>query len=65
MQMTTVWILVVMAFVLGVLAVVAYSLFVMSPFARHADHYRDPQTGRRQWQSPHLDSRDEFERGEV
>jgi hypothetical protein len=41
-----------MAFVIGVLVVVAYALFEMSPFAHHEDRYREP--GERQ-QSPHLD----------
>jgi len=41
-----------MAFVLGVLAVVAYALFEVSPFAHHEDRYHEP--GQRQ-QSPHLD----------
>ena len=34
------------------LAVVAYSLFEMSPFARHADLFRDPMTGKRIGESP-------------
>ena len=41
-----------MAFVVGVLAVVAYALFELSPFARHDDRYHEP--GERQ-QSPRLD----------
>jgi hypothetical protein len=53
---------VAMAFVLVVLAVVAYGLFELSPFARHVDQLRDPRTGRRRWESPHLETRDEFER---
>jgi hypothetical protein len=65
MKMTVVWTLIVLAFVVGVLAVVAYGLYELSPFAHHADSYRDPRTGARQRQSPHLDSRDDFERGEV
>jgi hypothetical protein len=39
-------------FVLAVLAVVAYALFEISPFAHHADRYHEP--GERQ-QSPRLD----------
>jgi hypothetical protein len=62
--MTVLWILVVLIFVLGVLAVVAYGLFAMSPFAKHTEHYRDPRTGVRQWPSPHLESRDDFEKAE-
>jgi hypothetical protein len=41
-----------MAFVLAILAIVAYSLFELSPFAHHADRYHEP--GQRQ-ESPHLD----------
>ena len=41
-----------MAFVLAILAVVAYALFELSPFAHHADRYHEP--GQRQ-ESPHLD----------
>ena len=41
-----------MAFVFATLAVVAYALYEMSPFAHHADRYHEP--GQRQ-QSPHLD----------
>jgi hypothetical protein len=43
------------AFVLGTLAVVAWALFEMSPFARHKDQFRDPRTGERRGTSPHLD----------
>jgi hypothetical protein len=46
---------VVLAFVLAVLSVVAYALFELSPFAHHADRFRDPRTGKRRWESPHLD----------
>ncbi len=40
------------AFVLGTLAVVGWSLFEMSPFAHHSQRFHDP--GRPQ-QSPRLD----------
>ena len=42
----------VMVFVAGVLAVVAYALFELSPFAHHTDRYHEP--GERQ-RSPRLD----------
>ena len=45
-------VLVVMVFVVGVLALVAYALFELSPFAHHQDTYHKP--GERQ-QSPRLD----------
>lgn len=43
------------AFVIGVLAVVAWALFEISPFARHSDQFRDPRTGKRRGTSPRLD----------
>ncbi len=46
---------IVVFFVLSVLTVVAYALFEMSPFARHADCFRDPLTGKRLGESPRLD----------
>ena len=49
--MNTLFTFVVLAFVLAVLGVVAYSLFELSPFAHHADQFRDPRTGKRKWQS--------------
>jgi hypothetical protein len=45
-------IVVSMAFVLGVLAVVAYALFEISPFAHHNERYHE--SGERQ-ASPRLD----------
>ena len=44
--------LVVMAFVVGVLAVVGYALYELSPFAHHEERYHEP--GQRQ-NSPRLD----------
>jgi hypothetical protein len=43
---------IVMAIVVGILAVVAFALFEVSPFAHHRDVYHEP--GERQ-QSPRLD----------
>jgi len=53
--MDTVYLVIVLIFVFAVLASVAYALFALSPFARHADHYRDPVTHEFIGQSPHLD----------
>jgi hypothetical protein len=53
--MNTLFTVVVLAFVLAVLALVVYVLFELSPFAHHADRFRDPRTGKRRWESPHLD----------
>jgi hypothetical protein len=55
---------IVLLFVVAVLAAGAYALFELSPFARHSDQYRDPVTHRRLGESPHLETRDEFERHE-
>jgi hypothetical protein len=46
---------IVFAFVFAVLAVVAYALFEMSPFAHHVDRFRDRRTGERLGRSPRLD----------
>ncbi len=46
---------IVFGFVFSVLAVVGFALFKMSPFAHHADRYRDPETGKKRFESPRLD----------
>jgi hypothetical protein len=46
---------VVLAVVLSVPAVIAYALFELSPFAHHAEQFRDPRTGKRIGESPRLD----------
>ena len=53
--MTVLFTIVVIAFVVFVLGVAAYALFELTPFAKHSDHYRDPETGKRVGQSPRLD----------
>ena len=53
--MTALFTIVVMAFVVFVLALAAYAFFELTPFAKHADHYRDPETGKRRGESPRLD----------
>jgi hypothetical protein len=53
-EMGTLFTVIVVLFVVLVLALVAYSVFEITPFARHADHLRDPRTGKRRWESPHL-----------
>jgi hypothetical protein len=45
----------VFVFVFGTLAIVAWVLFEMSPFARHDDVFRDPRTGKFKGHSPRLD----------
>ena len=46
---------IVFAFVLLVLGFVVFAIFEMTPLARHSNSFRDPRTGKRRWQSPHLD----------
>ena len=46
---------IVMAFVILVLALVAFALFELTPFARTTNEFRDPRTGERIGESPHLD----------
>jgi hypothetical protein len=53
--METFMAVVVLAFVVAVLAVIVFALFELSPFAHHGDQFRDPRTGRRRWESPHLE----------
>ena len=53
--MGALWTIVVLAFVLAVFAVLAYGLFEVTKFC-------DPRAGGRRWQSPHLETWDEFER---
>jgi len=53
--MAALFTVIVLAFVVVVLVVVAYAIFEMTPLARHSDHYRDPVTGKRRWESPRLD----------
>jgi hypothetical protein len=52
--MDTVLVVIVIAFVVTVLAVVAFALFELTPFARSENPFRDA-TGKRRWESPHLD----------
>jgi hypothetical protein len=54
-KMDILFTVIAIAFVLVVLALVGFALFEMTPFASHRDHFRDPRTGKRRWESPHLD----------
>jgi hypothetical protein len=47
--------------VFAILAVGAFGLWELTPFAHHANPYRDVRTGKRRAESPHLETRDEFE----
>jgi hypothetical protein len=58
--MSVLWIVIVTAFVLGVLAVLIYWLLALL-FGSHAEDFRDPVTGLHRWESPHLEMRDQFE----
>jgi hypothetical protein len=53
--MNIVFLIIVFVFVTSVLAFAGYALLKISPFATHSDRYRDPDTGRRLYDSPHLD----------
>ena len=46
---------IVLAFVVLVLALVVFALFELTPFARHTNEFRDPRTGKRIGESPHLE----------
>ena len=47
--------IIVFAFVFSVLGLVGFTIFEISPFGRHTDHYRDSETGKRRFDSPQLD----------
>jgi uncharacterized protein HemY len=53
-EMETMFLVIVFAFVIAVLALVAYSVFEVTPLAHHKDHYRD-DSGKRRFESPWLD----------
>ncbi|HZC31470.1 MAG TPA: hypothetical protein VE261_08125 [Gaiellaceae bacterium] len=57
----TIGALFVVAVVVAILALVGYVLFQLTPFAHHGATYRDPRTGKRRFESPHLETWDEFE----
>jgi hypothetical protein len=53
--MNMVFLIIVLTFVISVLGMVGFVIFQISPFAHHNDHYRDPETGKRRFESPRLD----------
>jgi hypothetical protein len=53
--------LVVIIIVFAIVAVVFFGLYEMTPFAHHTNPYREPRSGKRLWESPHLETRDEFD----
>jgi len=53
--------LVVIVIAFAILAVVFFGLYELTPFAHGTNPYRDPRTGKRRWESPHLETWDEFE----
>jgi hypothetical protein len=53
--MSTLLTIIVFAFVIAVGAFIAYTLYEASPFASHADQFRDPVTHKRRGESPHLE----------
>jgi hypothetical protein len=54
-MMSTVFMAVVLIFVFGVLAIVGYALYECTPLPHRTNPYRDAETGKRLWSSPHLD----------
>jgi hypothetical protein len=52
--MNTLYLVIVIVFVVAVLGAVAYALFEMSPFGKHREHFRD-RTGKRLGSGPRLD----------
>ena len=53
--MSTLFTIIVFAVVLAGLVVGLWALYEMSPFAKHADRFRNPLTGERTGASPRLD----------
>ncbi len=47
----------VFVFVIGVLAIVGYALYECTPLPHRLNPYRDAKTGKRRFESPHLDDR--------
>jgi hypothetical protein len=52
--MGTLFTIIVLSFVVAVLIVVGVTLFEVSPFGRHKDHYRNV-AGQRRWDPPNLE----------
>jgi len=50
----TFFLVIVCLFVVAVLALVVYSVFEVTPLARHKDHYRN-SAGKRRFESPRVD----------
>ena len=53
--MNIVFLIIVLVFVISILGMAGFAIFQISPFAHHTDHYRDPETGKRRFESPRLD----------
>jgi len=58
--MSTTWEVVTTVFVVAALAFIAVGIFWLTPLARGKNEYRD-ERGKRQGESPHLDTRDDYE----
>jgi hypothetical protein len=54
--------LAVIVLVFAIVAVAAFGILEVTPFAHRENPYRDRRTGRRRFESPHLETWDEFER---
>jgi hypothetical protein len=54
MSTNTIFLIVGFLFVVSVLGLVAYSIYELTPFASHKDHYRN-SAGQKRFKSPRLD----------
>ena len=53
--MNVIVLIIAFAFVISILAIAGFAIVQLSPFGRHSDRYRDPETGKRRFDSPRLD----------
>jgi hypothetical protein len=60
--MTILSLIIVAVFVFAILGIAALALLELTPLAHRTNPYRDPTTGRRRFDSPHLEAWGEFER---
>jgi hypothetical protein len=59
--MNAVWAIIVAVFVIGTIAFIAVGLFWLTPWAHRENEFRE-RDGKRHGESPHLETRDEYER---
>jgi hypothetical protein len=54
MSTNTIFLIIGFLFVLSVLGLAAYTIYELTPFANHKDHYRN-SAGKKRFESPRLD----------